>query len=150
MSGIKVEPFACEADLRLDSVAGSHKLVAAVWLQVSRADVEMDPIPEVQVLFDTGSVLTILSRDWAVAAQLFPLLESPTEPLLSRHGELFGVMVPVRFTIPHRAGEPMIWEGEAWVSESWPGPTVIGWRGALDKLRFHLDPGTSTAHFDLL
>jgi hypothetical protein len=33
------------------------------------------------------------------------------------------------------------------VSEEWPGPAVIGWKGCLERMRFGLDPGHDLFYF---
>ena len=100
-------------------------------------------------MLDTGSELTILSREWALAHGLFPFASAPTVPLNSRFGILYGNMVSCWLSIPELEGQPLAWEGEVWISENWPGPSVIGWRGVLDRLRMHLHTKDGIAHFDI-
>lgn len=101
---------------------------------------------EEQALFDTGAELTILSREWADSFNLIPFLEAPTIQMNSRHGQHMGRMIQVDFTLDGQ-DDTFSWSGQAWVSETWPGPTIIGWRGALEQLRFHLDSANNVAHF---
>ena len=36
------------------------------------------------------------------------------------------------------------------VAPDWPGPSVIGWRGCLERMRFALDPGEEAFYFSEL
>ncbi|MCP4627568.1 MAG: hypothetical protein GY850_29240 [bacterium] len=39
------------------------------------------------------------------------------------------------------SGDDLTIESTAFVSEEWEGPTVLGYRGFLERIRFALDPG---------
>jgi len=33
------------------------------------------------------------------------------------------------------------------LSEDWPGPMVIGWKGGLERMKFGIDPGDQSFYF---
>ena len=37
--------------------------------------------------------------------------------------------------------------GTWFVSEDWPGPNVLGWKGCLERMRFALDPSDESFYF---
>jgi hypothetical protein len=68
-------------------------------------------------------------------------------PLHSRFGRVEGCIerIPVRF----RSTDGATVEVQAtwFVSADWPGPTVIGWKGCLERLRFAFDPNLDWLYF---
>jgi hypothetical protein len=38
-------------------------------------------------------------------------------------------------------------DASCFVSQDWPGPLIIGWKGCLERSRFALDPGEDTFLF---
>lgn len=147
---LKVPTFPCAAELRVGVSIDNWSMASAIWIKASPIAQPISDLPEELALFDTGSDITIMSRRWALACGIIPFSKKPTKPLQSRLGKHMGEFLPVRFTLIETEGQPLAWEGEAWFSETWDGPSIIGWRGVLNHLRFHLDPGSSTAHFDLI
>jgi hypothetical protein len=53
--------------------------------------------------------------------------------------------VPLSFVAD--IGVPLDVEASCFVSEEWPGPMVIGWKGCLDWIRFALDPSEDAFYF---
>lgn len=145
-----MESFPCAAELRLAILLDGSPLPSAVWIKASPLTHPGSDLPEELALFDTGAAVTILSRQWAQECGVIPFTKAPTQPMHSRRGQHLGEYVPVRFTLVASEGKPLAWESEAWISDTWDGPSVIGWRGVLNHLRFHLDPGSCVAHFDLI
>lgn len=143
MSAIKVDPFHCEVPLK----TGEPRLPASIFVMARPTSLPMMDAIEENALFDTGAEITIMSREWAKDFDLIPFVEAPTVPMNSRHGVHLGFSIQVDFTLSEQKGKPLSWSGPAWVSEEWPGPTIIGWRGALEQLRFHLDSANNVAHF---
>jgi hypothetical protein len=72
----------------------------------------------------------------------------------TRFGLLTGRLetVPVEFRSAD-AGSPagddtLIRIDATWfISEEWPGPAVIGWKGCLERMRFGVDPGQDMFYF---
>lgn len=143
MNSIEVAPFHCAVPL----ATGVPRLPASIYVLARPTDQPFKTHLEERALFDTGAEITIMSREWARDFNLIPFLEDPNIPMQSRHGEILGVLVQVDFALSEQEGTPLAWTGQAWISSEWPGPTIIGWQGALEQLRFHLDAGNCVAHF---
>jgi hypothetical protein len=77
-----------------------------------------------------------------------------TEPdefrLHSRLGTFPGRLerAPLRF--PATAGDTVELEATWFISNEWPGPVVIVWKGCLERIRFALDPGKDEFYFGAL
>lgn len=99
-------------------------------------------------LLDTGAALTILSADAAKEHGLTPFKAGGTVGMSTRLGSFKGHMVPCRFVVEGHAGK-VEWTGEAWVSDLWPGPSVLGMKGGLEHLKTCLDPRNGLASFAL-
>jgi hypothetical protein len=121
--------------------AGRHQLLVAVPCLIG------DLPEELRALFDTGSEWCVLG--WGVATQLgfTPQPELSTSLMHTRFGLIAGRLerLPVKFRADE--GEPLELEATWFVSEEWPGPTVIGWRGCLEPLRFAVDPREDWFYF---
>lgn len=47
-------------------------------------------------------------------------------------------------------GDELELEATWFISEDWPGPLVIGWKGCLERFRLALDPGKDAIYFGAL
>jgi len=99
----------------------------------------------VRALLDTGSEWCVLATD--VAASLGCDLTQGELPLHTRFGTIWGSLgrLPLRFESAE--GQSLELEATWFISADWPGPTVIGWKGGLERLRFALNPGDDTFYF---
>lgn len=104
-------------------------------------------VEEDVALVDTAAEWCILPA--AVADDLGYTLAGASEavPLSTRFGVLTGSLerIPLRF--PADDGASMSIEATWFVSADWPGPTVIGWTGGLERMRFAIDPGEEALYF---
>jgi hypothetical protein len=94
----------------------------------------------VQALIDTASELSVLD---SVTASLLAdelAMDGETVVLDTRLGFFRGVMARVQVEVPQERGEALSIEATFFVSPDWPGPTVLGWEGALSRFRFGIDP----------
>jgi predicted aspartyl protease len=116
-----------------DHREGPHQLLVAVACYVG------DLPDAILALLDTGSQWCILSSHVAEALG-YETTEGEEIRLHTRYGVFPGRLE--RLLIRFHADEGQAIEAQAtwFVSRDWPGPTVIGWKGCLERLRFALDP----------
>ena len=60
---------------------------------------------------------------------------------------LAGSLERIPLTLTASDGDSLTIDATWFVSEEWPGPTVIGWRGALERIRFAIDPSEESFYF---
>lgn len=124
-----------------DYQEGPHLLVVSILCYV-----EETPGP-FRALLDTGSQWCILpshaAEDLGIDVDPDPFLQ----PLLTRFGPIQGRLERVRLTLAADEGVSLEFEATCFVSEDWPGPMVIGWKGGLERFRFALDPGHDLFYF---
>jgi hypothetical protein len=91
-------------------------------------------------MLDTAAEWCVVEREAAEALGLVGGAGGESAVLQSRLGTFRGelVRVPVRFVAAE--GDPVEIEATCFVSEEWPGPTVLGWKGALERAVTCLDP----------
>jgi hypothetical protein len=117
-----------------DHQAGPHRLVVAVECVVGSLDFLT------YALLDSAGDWCVMSRDLAVVLG-FDLTPTPgAAPLHSRFGVTFGRMEreTVRFVADE--GDDLEVDASWFVSADWDGPTVIGWKGCLERMCFACDP----------
>lgn len=94
-------------------------------------------------LLDTGAQWSVLG-DWAVDL-LGDELDDLDEviELSTRQGRFAGRVSRVRISLlaDEDCGLDLPVEATVLVVAGWPGPTVLGYRGLLERVRFALDPG---------
>ena len=94
-------------------------------------------------LLDTGAEWSIIS------SELLDLLEidltHPLEviPLETRFGKYTGNLHRIKISLlaEENHGKDLSIEGSVLFCEDWNGPTVLGFRGFLERIRFAVDPG---------
>jgi predicted aspartyl protease len=98
-------------------------------------------------LLDTAATWCVLPP--RLADELGYRFEPSAAPvrMLTRLGDYNGSLE--RITLRFDAEDGMWTEIDAtwFVSADWLGPLVIGWKGALERIRFGLDPATETFYF---
>jgi hypothetical protein len=97
-------------------------------------------------LLDTAATWSILPP---LQADALGLLGGDGAPLRvsSRLGAYYGFLKRLHVTLWAGGGVPVTWEVAFFVSEDWPGPLVLGWRGGLEHLRFAVDGPRERFHF---
>ncbi len=94
-------------------------------------------------LLDTGAEWSVIGGDTAIL--LDDRLGQPiaSSRISSRLGLIEGFLHHVNITLlaEKNSGDDLTIESTAFVSEEWEGPTVLGYRGFLERIRFALDPG---------
>lgn len=126
-------------DVRQDE----HSLLVAVPCQVGTADPML-------TLLDTASEWCILA--WPVAERCGCVGEADHLPirLHTRFGTITGWLERLTCRFLALDGEALDVEATWFVSPDWPGPSVVGWRGCLERLRFTPDPGHAWFFFGAL
>jgi len=119
--------------------SGSGKLVVAVNCRLG--NLEATDI----ALCDTGAEWSVIGGD--TAGLLEEYFGPPTGSLsmLTRHGTYEGKLrnLDVHLLADPDMGTDVRVASTVLVIQEWPGPTVLGYRGFLERLRFALDPGVA-------
>jgi len=101
----------------------------------------------VEAMLDTGSQWCILPVEFATDLGYGAHDEESDTRLHTRFGTITGrlVRIPLRFRAEE--GRQVTVEATWFISEGWPGPPVLGWKGCLERIRFALDPGEESFYF---
>jgi hypothetical protein len=91
-------------------------------------------------LLDIASDWCVMSHDLAAALGLDLTPALATVPLHSRFGLTFGQMEREIVRLVADEGDDLEIEATWFVSADWDGPTVLGWKGCLERMRFAFDP----------
>jgi hypothetical protein len=120
-----------------DYKQGCHGLSVAVRCRIG--DLEAIDL----ALLDTGAEWSVISGDTAtiLGDQLGP--PSETIRMNTRLGTFSGALHRVNITLlaEENCGYDLTVEGSVFISENWDGPTVLGYRGFMERIRIALDPG---------
>jgi hypothetical protein len=116
---------------------GPHKIITGV-------DCEFPAIQAKQVaLLDTGAELSVVSQSiYQCFFDTDLVLGSPVDQvtLHTRLGTFAGNLYRVEVTLTAQWGQPLTIEGTFLFCDDWTGPTVLGFHGCLERLRFAIDP----------
>jgi hypothetical protein len=123
-----------------DHREGVHQLLVAVPCYVG------DMTDALLALLDTGSQWCVLAPTVAEALGCVPVEEESLR-LHTRFGSLVGHLerLPIRFHADE--GDSSELQATWFISDEWPGPTIVGWKGCLERLRFALDPDENAFYF---
>jgi hypothetical protein len=131
------------AAYRSDYPHGHERLLVAVFCRVGSSP-ELAP-----GLLDTAAEWCVLRADLVEEADLIPE-PAADSVLLSRFGAVTGTLARLPLTLVAAEGDDLTVEATCFISEDWPGPLVIGWKGCLERLRFALDPDDESFYFGAL
>ena len=70
-----------------------------------------------------------------------------TTSLSTRFGTLVGRLERVSLTFDASEGQPLTLQATCFLSAGWPGPMVIGWKGALERIHFGFDTTRELFYF---
>lgn len=101
----------------------------------------------IRSLLDTASEWCVLRWETAIALGWSAVSSGPPVPLSSRFGQVEGWLERLSLSFPAEEGVTLEIEATWFISEDWPGPPVLGWKGCLERLRFALDPGEEWFYF---
>jgi hypothetical protein len=116
---------------------GTYKLITGVECQFTTIETTQ------MALLDTGSELSVVDNE---VYQAFldddVLLGSPvgTRKINTRLGNFEGTLYRVDVGLTADWGEDLVIEGTFLFCEDWKGPTVLGFGGFLERIRFAIDP----------
>jgi hypothetical protein len=124
-----------------DYEAARHTLLVAIPCLVG------DLIVPLHTLLDTASQWCLLPPRIALdlGCDLEPDPSIP--PLHTRFGLIYGHLERLSLRFLAEAGEDLVIEATWFLSQDWPGPMVIGWKGGLERIRFALDPSEDAFYF---
>jgi hypothetical protein len=118
--------------------AGLHKLITGVGCEFIAINTK-----EIALL-DTGAELSIVSYEiYQSFVEENILLESypvGKRSISTRLGNFEGDLYRVDVGLTADWGEPLAIEGTFLFCENWQGPTVLGFHGFLERIRFAVDP----------
>jgi predicted aspartyl protease len=101
---------------------------------------------EFNALLDTGANGCVLP--WSVAEHLLPDLVNGVSQTRALGGNVHtGRSCLVSLTFIADEGKELTVETVAWASETFPGPSLVGYAGLLEKLRMALDPEENRFYF---
>lgn len=124
-----------------DHPAGAHRLFVAVACLV-----EDLPSP-IFALLDTASEWCVLPASVSTDLGLDLEPDEHSIPLHTRFGEVRGRLERVRMRLIADEGDPIEIQATCFISQEWPGPMVIGWKGCLERIRFGLAPDEEALYF---
>ena len=101
----------------------------------------------VYTLLDTASEWSVLAPDVAVRLGYGQEVAGAGMRLHTRFGLVTGWLerIPVRF--PAEEGIPLDFEATWFISPDWTGPSVLGWRGGLERFHWAPDPEEEWFYF---
>jgi hypothetical protein len=121
--------------------SGLHSLLVAVPCIIGDRSVE------VFALLDTAAEWCVLAAEVAEALGYSPAPTGGATLLSTRLGIFAGSLERVALRFPADFGEALSIDATWFVSPEWPGPSVIGWTGGLERVRFAVDPGEESFYF---
>ncbi|HTE18125.1 MAG TPA: hypothetical protein VK689_07060 [Armatimonadota bacterium] len=124
-----------------DYAHGPFRLFVAVACRLGTSS------DRIEALLDTASEWCVLDSRVALSLgyDLDPLSSSMV--MLSRFGAISGRLERIPLSFVATEGTELTLEATWFVSRDWPGPTVIGWKGCLERMRFGLDPSDESFYF---
>ena len=132
-------PWSCgAAPLLLDHVFSSRTFTMMARCTLAG---ELD----LEAFLDTGCSLSILGGE--VGDFIEPLLgeAEETRQLSTRIGVFGGSVYSCPVVLLAERGRACSFDARLLVAREWPGPVVLGYPAALDRIRLAFDPGTSPA-----
>lgn len=102
-------------------------------------------------LLDTASTWVVLAKDMLLysGSDLERSVLSQ-EKISTPFGTFRGYLERLPLSITAESGDSLQIEATCFISEDWPGPPVIGWKGCLERIRFAIDPSLNRFYFGAL
>jgi hypothetical protein len=119
---------------------GPHLLLVAAHCVIG--DDELQTV----ALVDTASEWCVL--EWSAAATMgFDTTRLQDTLYHTRFGLIRGRIERMAVRLLATEGADVQIEATFFISPDWPGPTVLGWRGGLERVRIALDPFEDWLYF---
>ena len=122
-----------------DHNSGNRTLSVAVICRLGNLEVKDI------ALCDTGADWSVISGETAELLEEYLGPPIRSVPMTTRFGRLEGDLrnLDIHLLADPDMGTDVRVESTVLVIKEWPGPTVLGFHGFLEKLRFALDPGVA-------
>lgn len=91
-------------------------------------------------LLDTAAQWPICKKEIADVLGLKGINSLGLSTLSTRFGDITGYLDRCKVTLVSEFGNEIDVDATLFISEDWPGPNVIGWKGCLERIRFAIDP----------
>ena len=136
-----IQEFTGRSRYRAYLEQGPHTLFVAIPCIVGAG---RDPI---QALLDTASEWCILEPDVARLLGYDPDAGQIPAVMHTRFGALHGSLERIRLRFAALEGESLEVEATWFISRDWPGPSVLGWRGCLERFQWTLNQAGECFYF---
>lgn len=127
-----------------DYVFGEARLLIAIQFSIGRG------LPSIHGLLDTASTWIVFRKDFLSSFDI-PIDEDPAvmEKMETRFGTITGFLnrIPIIIIAEEGGGTSAEIDSTCFVSDQWPGPPVIGWKGCLERMKFAIDPSLDRFYF---
>lgn len=130
------EPFAIGACRYLDAHPGREEPLARIYVRL-----QLEGLPtEFLALLDTGGHYCLLNEEMAnlVREHLTAPLGEVT--LRTAFGPIRGELFLHRLRAIAEEGDSLDIEVTVFIPTGWQGPSILGYTGGLDRIRFAVDP----------
>jgi predicted aspartyl protease len=133
------QTYAGRSRYQADRQLEQHRLFVEVacWVGLQKVD----------ALVDTGSQWCVLSAQLAAQLGYDSQADESDTRLHTRFGTIVGRLARIQISLHADEGERIHVETTWFISEDWPGPPVLGWKGCLERIRFALDPSEESFYF---
>lgn len=136
-----VQEYAGRSPYASEYAHGPDRIFVAVTCQLGE-------LPDrVVALLDTAAEWCVMGRELAQDLDLHADSDNSGLLMLTRFGSIVGHLERVPVLLLAGDGREMTVEATWFFSPNWPGPTVIGWKGCLERMRFGLDPSDESFYF---
>jgi hypothetical protein len=98
-------------------------------------------------MVDTAAPWCILDGALATVFETAEAILVKHQTLSSRLGDIVGDLCRTSITLLADEGDSLTVEATVFVCHDWQGPSVIGYNGLLERIRFAVDPSLNTFYF---
>lgn len=99
-------------------------------------------------LLDTGSEWVVFSKEFIDDYDIE--IDDDTnlqKTMFTRFGRIEGYLNRLLLILIAENGDSLPMEATCFISQDWPGPPVIGWKGCLERIKFAVDPSIEKFYF---
>ncbi len=102
---------------------------------------------EFLALLDTGAHYCLLNEDAARVIRRHLTMSLGEVTLRTAHGPVRGELYIHRIRLIAEEGEPLDIESTVFVPPEWRAPSILGYTGAMDRMRVAFDPEISCVYY---